>query len=104
MLHLSLNVASRGLGCLLAMFLLLSPVCEGWCRSQVCGEKGYAAEKSPCHDTASEATDPAGGSIHAVRNCGLREFPAVLSLNSREIAPRLEAATSLRDGRLSGAY
>src|SRR5262252_53838 len=101
MRRLSMNVASRGVICLLAMFLMLAPLCDGWCRSQACGEKRAAAEKSPCHEmAASQANGTAEGSIHAVRNCGLRELPAVLLVNSRRIAPRLEAADASHEGVL----
>src|SRR5215472_14274243 len=97
--HFSMNVVSRGIACLLAMLVLLTPVCDEWCRSKACGETSAAAEKSPCHEMAGSGShDAADGSIHAVRTCGLQQFPAVLQLNSRELAPRLEAANASRGG------
>ena len=87
----TLGRAKGVLLCLLALILLLAPVCRNACGAYRC-EAANAAPSSPCHESAGPAPD-AGGSVRAERGCGIQELPAVLPEDIRTLrSASLESA------------
>src|SRR5215470_15030023 len=75
--------SKSALVCLLALLLLLTPVCGSLCSAQAC-EQPRAEEKSPCHDSVgSRGHEHEGSTLRSERNCGLDELPVALPADFR---------------------
>jgi hypothetical protein len=84
--------------CVLALLLLVTPVCGALCQAQAC-DLLKAAEKSTCHESAGSMTNRAGSSVRAERSCGLQELPVALPADFRSLrsdsAVAADTATSI---------
>ena len=76
---------------MLALLLLVTPVCGALCKAQACALP-KAAEKSPCHESASAMANENGSSLRSERNCGLPELPVALPADFRSL--RSDSAAS----------
>src|SRR5215469_1516747 len=93
MSSLTTKVAKPLLAFLLGVLIVLLPSCEGLCQSSFCDAGRRSSETSECHAGAVHH-QPASevSSVGAVPNCGLRQLPAGLPVDSRTIQQRVRAA------------
>ena len=99
----TLGRAKGVLLCLLALILLLAPVCRNACSANRC-EAANAVPSSPCHESAGPAPN-AGGSVRAERGCGSQELPAVLPADIRTLrSDSLESAKAAAAPAVSDSF
>jgi hypothetical protein len=93
-------LVKNGAICVLALFLLVGPVCGALCKAQAC-DLPKATEKSLCHEpVGSMAGQSAGTTLRGERTCALEEMSVALladfrSLRSDSIASA-NAATAMK--------
>jgi hypothetical protein len=69
----------------LAVLLLLSPVCDALCRAQMCDTSQAGGEKSPCHESFGPAADSSTRHVSSIQNCALQQ-PVALPAGFRSAA------------------
>jgi hypothetical protein len=69
----------------LAVLLLLSPVCGALCQAQVCDAGQSAVNEPACHQSFSAASDSSAGQISSFENCGLQDLPVALPVSFRSL-------------------
>lgn len=69
--------------CVLALLLLVAPVCGALCKAQACSFP-ETSEQAPCHESAGPMT-AAADSVHAERSCALQELPVALPADFRSL-------------------
>lgn len=89
--------AMRLLGPIVALLLVLNPVCSGWCQSLVCNAARPSAGEPPCHQSTGAQNSPAGA-LPSAQSCALRELPAALpnSLRTVDSVKAIAANSQLR--------
>ena len=70
----------------LAILLLLSPVCGAFCQAQMCAAPQAGAQKSSCHESFSAAADSSASHVNAIQNCALQQQPVALPVGFRSAA------------------
>jgi len=79
----------------LAVLLLLSPVCGAFCQTQICFSPQPGAERSSCHESYAAAADSSFSRVSSIQNCALQQQPA-LPVGFRSVpadSPLVENAT-----------
>ena len=67
------RVAKSAGGCVLALLLLLTPLCSEFCHAQLCRPDQLPSEKSACHESARTFTaGSAKSNVRSVQTCNLR--------------------------------
>jgi hypothetical protein len=69
-----------------AVLLLLTPVCGVLCQGRMCDPPLAGAEKSACHESLGAAADPFTRHIGSIRGCTLQELPIALPASFRSAA------------------
>jgi hypothetical protein len=80
----------------LAVLLLLSPVCGAFCQAQMCDTPQAGAEKSSCHESFNAAADSSFSHVSSIQNCALQQQPFALPVGFRSApgdSPLVESAT-----------
>jgi hypothetical protein len=67
----------------LAVLLLLTPICGAICQAQMCDAQQTGAEKPACHESSGVTADPSNSHISAIRNCSLQQIPVALPASFR---------------------
>jgi hypothetical protein len=67
----------------LAVLLLLSPVCGPFCQAQMCDTPRAGGEKSSCHESFNAAADSSFSHFSSIQNCALQQQPVALPVGFR---------------------
>jgi hypothetical protein len=90
----------------LAVLLLLSPVCGTSCHAQMCARPQAGSEKSSCHESFNTAADSSFSHVSSIQNCALQQQPVALPVGFRSApgdSPLAENATHDSSPRTSRA-
>jgi len=71
---------------LLALVLLLSPVCGALCQAQMCDTPQAGAQNSSCHESVHSTADSSNGHVSSIQNCALQQQPVALPVGFRWVA------------------
>jgi hypothetical protein len=68
---------------LLAVLLLLTPMCGATCQAQMCAHTQAGGEKSACHESLAAPADASDSHISSMQNCALQQLPVALPASFR---------------------
>jgi len=70
----------------LAVLLLLTPMCGAICQAQMCSPPQAGAEKSVCHESFGGAADSSDIHISSMQNCTLQQLLVALPASFRSVS------------------
>jgi hypothetical protein len=70
----------------LAVLLLLTPMCGAICQAQMCAPTPAGGEKSACHESFAAAADASNSHISSMQNCTLQQLSVALPASFRSLS------------------